>query len=295
MRATKYSRFVLEVPPPTYEVRKSIENELRQHLPTYLHSIDTIIIPEIRDLDEFGRLNSDRVLPLEFAQWIKEIYPNPLILTRAVAYDIEDEHKIWMEKVQKLGSNQIVLAGRHSHDVPYLTTLERAAQIAKEYNMSCGAIVIPSRENEPTNLKNKLVWADFLQTQILYDYEKMIDLMREFSNSLPFLYANLAPITKKAHIDFLKKYPPDGLRVHLPENVEKRLREAENISDTSWEIELEVYERIMEAAKELNITDKIGFIISYLRLSNMELAFELAKEIKTRLLNPTVDVPSAYI
>ncbi len=273
---------VFEAVPPSYKHKEISYNKLRQLLSEYNNYIDAIGIPEISD-EELNRKDTKRVPQFEFADWLNEIYSGPFTFYRPVVYYSRDENEVWMENVKKRGCDQVVIVGAHSSSIKPLTTLEEGVNLAKNYGFNVSGILIPSRVNELERVQRKMEWGiETFYSQVLYESVDMLKLLnslleiKQVLPKFPLIYITIAPISVQSHIDFLK-----GIRAYIPEDLENILRDSHDISMLSFMKAMKIYSTIAEYSTFFNIGEKIGTQVAYMRLPNMKLAFDLAKEIKT--------------
>jgi hypothetical protein len=202
-----------------------------------------------------------------------------------------------------LGCEDIFLVGGDSADGQRKTgalQVGTAAGIARAKGFRCGGIIIPTRRKQfvsrPASLDEteRLITKvrdhgiGFFTTQILYEGEWMgcllLDLVRQMeTDELPKVFLTFSPFVCPEDITFAKK----TLGVYVPRDVDRALRGARSMRETSITLLLLVWERLSTFAAEIGYPkEKLGVNVEYLdsrNPRNVDAAFELAEEFGRQL------------
>jgi len=290
------SRVLMEACPPALEDRDKAYAVLRQSFSLY-DSFHAVSVPDLQDSAEFRR-QRDRVPNEEFAGWLRDLTDKPFSLYKVSVTCTREEFDHWLEHAESLDCGDIFLVGgdssRKDHKQGALQIGE-AAQVARARGFRCGGIIIPTRRTQfvarPSSLdeKERLVAKvrnhgfSFFTTQILYEGEWMccllLDLVRELDpEEIPKIFLTFSPFVCAEDTLFAKR----TLGVYIPGDVERLLRGARSMRETSIGCLLEVWERISSFASEIGFpADKLGVNLEYLdsrNPRNVDAAFELAEE-----------------
>jgi hypothetical protein len=287
---------ILEACPPALEDREKAYAVLRQSFSCY-NSFHAISVPDLQDDQEFRR-QRDRVPNEEFAAWLQELTAKPLSLYKVSVSCNGSEFQEWLDHASSLGCGDVFVVGGDASDKQYkdgALGVREAAKIAREQGFRCGGIIIPTRRkhfvqrpasmDETDRLLRKIRddGFEFFTTQILYEGEwlccLLLDLVRELpTEELPKLFLTFSPMVCGEDIVFAKK----TLGVFMPRDVERLLRGARSMRESSISGLIGVWDRISSFAREIGYpTEKLGVNVEYLdsrNPRNVDAAFELAEE-----------------
>lgn len=292
------ARVLLEACPPSLRDREKAYAVLRQSFSCY-NSFHLVGIPDLQEA-EFGRARI-RVPNDEFAAWVGELTSKPLSLYKVCTVCTAEEFGTWLDQTRSLGCNDIFLVGGDSSEKQYRgLQIGQAAKIAQKKGFRCGGIIIPTRrkqfvsrpasldETERLIVKVREQGIRFFTTQILYEGEWMscllLDLVRRMdAGELPKIFLTFSPFVCAEDIDFARK----TLGVYVPRDVDRALRGARSMRETSISSLLLVWERLSTFAAEIGYPpDKLGVNVEYLdsrNPRNVDAAFELAEEFGRQL------------
>ncbi|MCK5711981.1 MAG: hypothetical protein KAI25_04625, partial [Hyphomicrobiaceae bacterium] len=178
---------------------------------------------------------------------------------------------------------------------PDALALPEAADIARLQGFRCGGIIIPTRReqfvqrpasvDETARILEKIRGQGFtfFSTQILYESEWMccllLDLVRGLErDQIPKIFLTFSPLVTPEDVNFAKK----TLGVFIPKDVERMLKGARSMRETSISCLIGVWDRISSFAGQIGFpADKLGVNVEYLDSRNpraVDASFELAEE-----------------
>jgi 5,10-methylenetetrahydrofolate reductase len=290
------SSVILEACPPTLADRDKAYAVLRQSFSCY-NNFNAVSVPDLQDEAEFRR-KRERVSNDEFAGWLKDLTAKPLSLYKVTVTCTEEEMSGWLDHAASLGCRDIFLVGGDSSDKQYkpgsLQVCDAAA-LAREKGFNCGGIIIPTRRpqfvarpaslDETSRVLNKINSCGFVffSTQILYEGEWMccflLDLVRNLEReNIPKIFLTFSPLVTPEDIVFAKK----TLGVFVPRDVERMLKGARSMRETSISCLIDVWDRISSFAGQIGFPwDKLGVNVEYVDSKNpraVDASFELAEE-----------------
>ena len=290
------SYVILEACPPPLEDRDKAFAVLEQSFACY-NSFHAVSIPDLQDEGEFSR-SRERVPNDEFANHLRDLTSKPISLYKVAVTCTEEEFNAWLDHAEHLGCGDVFLVGGDSSDKKYRSDalgVGPAARIARGRGFNCGGIIIPTRreqfvERPASTDETRRVLAKildhgftFFSTQILYEGEWMccllLDLVRAMPpEEMPKLFLTFSPFVLPEDITFAKK----TLGVFVPRDVERELKGARSMRETSISMLIDVWYRISSFAKQIGFPDdRLGVNVEYLDSRNprsVDASFELAEE-----------------
>ena len=290
------ARVVMEACPPSREDQDKAYAVLRQSFSCY-NSFHAVSVPDLQDTAEFHRAK-DRVPNEEFASYVRSLTDKPLSLYKVSAACPQAEFEQWLHRVGELGCKDVFLVGADSSRRPLpadAIDLGQSARLAARSGFRCGGIIIPTRRKQfaprpaAVDETDRLVEKvrdhgfSFFSTQILYEGEWMccllLDLVRTLpASELPKVFLTFSPFVCAEDLMFAKR----TLGVYVPGDVDRMLKGARSMRESSIGFLLQVWERISSFANEIGFpADKLGVNLEYLdsrNPRNVDAAFELAEE-----------------
>jgi len=287
---------ILEACPPSLEDRDKAYAVLRQSFSCY-NSFHAVSVPDLQDEGEFDR-RRERVPNEEFATWLCDLTEKPLSLYKVSVACNRDEFEKWLAHASAVDCRDIFLVGGDSSEKRYpedALGIAAAAELAQARGFNCGGIIIPTRRgqfverpastDEVARILGKIRdnGFRFFSTQILYESEWMccllLDLVRSLDrDAIPKLFLTFSPFVVAEDITFARK----TLGVFIPRDVERALKGARSMRETSISILIGVWDRIGSFARQIGFPrDKLGVNIEYLDSRNprsVDASFELAEE-----------------
>lgn len=255
-------------------------------------TLDAINVPEIRD-EELATGNRteeyvSKIDPGHFAQLIRQSSKRAfeVILNHSSVYETLEEQKKWLAiTYDKLNIRYLILVGgSQSITYPGPNVNEFSEYIKKNYpkEFFCGGIVIPTRRHsdpltdEPARMLNKMrSGIEFFTSQIIYEAESMIQLIRDYyelclqNNVTPKrIFLSFAPISTKKNLEFLR-----WLGAVVPEDTEEKLFETDiGVGWRSAKIAEMVLLKILSIVKEEDIKVPLGLNIEHITRHNFEIS-----------------------
>ena len=256
--------------------------------------IDAINIPEVHD--EAGRgdrpvASQKRGEPREFGMLLQDIVGIEAVVNRVVVHEKFEAQKKWIEKTNKNYEieNLIVVGGESSSiSYPGPTVNQVLDYIKKSYNQTTenifsGCIAIPSRKNESKNiLKKSQNGAEFFTTQVLYDSNNIIKMIKNYQDlcdedkTFPRrILLSFAPVSSQKNIDFLK-----WLGVEIPIETEKYLQARPgSMSERSLDVAIEVLNEVLNYISENKLKVPIGLNVEHIMSYNFQYSVEMLQEL----------------
>lgn len=287
---------ILEACPPPLADRDKAFAVLEQSFACY-NSFHAVSIPDLQDEGEFNR-DRDRVSNDDFAHHLRDLTAKPMSLYKVAVACTRPQFEDWLGLAESLEAGDIFIVGGDSSDKHYgkgTIDIAAAAGIARERGFNCGGIIIPTRREQfverpaSTDEMSRILTKindhgfTFFSTQILYESEWMCCLLLDLVRSLPAeripkLFLTLSPFVVPEDITFSKK----TLGVFVPRDVERELKGARSMRETSISLLIGVWDRISSFAKQIGFPDdKLGVNVEYLDSRNprsVDASFELAEE-----------------
>lgn len=157
----------------------------------------------------------------------------------------------------------------------YMVELE---DLEKPTDFTVGGVLLPRRAGEPNYGANKIrAGTDFFQTQITYDAQEVLTLIKELEalvDRVPPILVSTAPFATHEEMVFLSENVP---QVNIPEKVQNRLSQAKDFAMESVNYAVEMYVKISDGLKEQGSKTKVGAHIIPMR--SKEMAANIVKEI----------------
>jgi 5,10-methylenetetrahydrofolate reductase len=290
------SSVILEACPPTLADKDKAYAVLRQSFSCY-NNFHAVSVPDLQDEGEFLRAR-ERVSNDEFAGWLSDLTEKPLSLYKVTVTCTEEELNSWLDHASSLGCKDIFLVGGDSSNKEYKPGALQvcdAALLARDKGFNCGGIIIPTRrpqfvarpasldETERVLSKIRSCGFVFFSTQILYEGEWMccflLDMVRNLERDrIPKIFLTFSPLVTPEDVTFAKK----TLGVFIPRDIERMLKGARSMRETSISCLIDVWDRISSFASQIGFPqDKLGVNIEYVDSKNpraVDASFELAEE-----------------
>lgn len=292
---TEYS-VILEACPPPLADRDKAYAVLKQSFAAY-NSFHAVSVPDLQDAGEFNR-ERERVANQEFATWLRGLTDKPMSLYKVSVVTTEALFDKWLDHADAVECHDIFLVGGDSSEKEYADDalpITRASEIARGRGFNCGGIIIPTRRvqfaerpastDEAERILGKIndCGFSFFSTQILYESEWMccllLDLVRLLPpERIPKIYLTFSPFVTVEEIAFARR----TLGVFIPRDVERLLKGARSMRETSISCLIDVWDRIHSFAKQIGFPlECLGVNVEYLDSRNprsVNASFELAEE-----------------
>lgn len=210
---------LFELLPPARGVAAALEESLPP-LRELGETVDGINIPEIRNESGTVPRRSRFVERMEarvFARHIKQQCGLETVVNRCTVY--ETDQAAWLRETHDgFGVRYLVLVGGESSKIRYPgPSVQETARLAQAAGLDyfLGGISIPSRTHEPQRIRAKHECGlRFFTTQVLFDSNDVVWLVKSLSGLDVRLFLSFAPISHPRDVDFLR-----WLGADVPEDV----------------------------------------------------------------------------
>jgi 5,10-methylenetetrahydrofolate reductase len=288
--------FFEPVPPPArvhaarFEERVEAVVELLRDVPR----LDALDVPELADENHEGKPHYRSGDPREFARALEARVGRPAIVNKVVAYlPSVRELESWAGETAAHGVRYAVLVGGASRYIPYpgpsVVEANRVCRpIFQRAGGGIGNIAIPQRTGEPHRMLSKTrVGATFFTTQILFDSDQAIQMVRQYDllcrqAAIPpaTVLLSFAPLADEQDIEFIR-----WLGADIPEAAERAILEGDDAEAVrrSEERALEVWANVRNAAREHDLEVPLGVNIEQISARHLEPAGHLLREFAHRL------------
>jgi 5,10-methylenetetrahydrofolate reductase len=198
--------------------------------------LDGLIVPELVDENHEGRPYYRSGDAREFARTLARAAQREVVVNKVVAHlASEAALEAWVRETLERSIHHVVLVGGSSRYVPYpgppvIEANRRVASLLAGAGGLLGNIAIPQRTGEPHRMVAKArAGASFFTTQILFDSEAIIRLLRDYERrsregeSPPAtVLLSFAPMTEDTDAEFVR-----WLGAEIPERIERSILEGE--------------------------------------------------------------------
>lgn len=308
-----------EIVPPE---KGNKEERLEQHVECLERlydqlEVDALNIPEIQDESKKGekgkrrKPHRERIQPREYAMSLREHFEDAeFVINRVCVKHPHDYHENWLlETHNDYRIRNIIFVGGESSGQDYPgPSVPESNRFVKRYlnrgrlrynkgsieptDFNIGNISIPTRRrkdfDEPERMFHKQeAGSDFFTTQIIYDKESPISLIKDFSRLLededhgpPTIFWSFSPISSKKDVDFLR-----WLGVYIPEETEEYILDSEDPVQTSLDLCQDIWQEMLDVTDELPNPIPMGINISIMGLRNFDNGVKLAQQLNS------VDIP----
>lgn len=288
--------FFEPVPSPsrTNPARSEERREGIARLIASVHRIDAIDVPELVDENHEGKPRYRSGDVRSFAHELEERTGRPAILNKVVAHVASAEAlERWSRETVSLGIRHAVLVGGASRYIPYpgppVVEANRIVRpIVEAVGGALGNIAIPQRVGEPHRMLAKTrAGASFFTTQLLFDAEAVLRMVREYDllcrqASIPpaAVLLSFAPIADEADIEFVR-----WLGADLPEAAERSILEGDDAEAArrSGARAVAVWEAVEQARRREELTVALGVNVEQVSARHLEEAGVLVREFARRL------------
>ncbi len=262
--------------------------------------LDALDVPELVDENHEGRprYRSGDIRP--FAVRLQEATERPAVINRIVAHVASaPELERWATETTALGLRHVVLVGGASRFIPYpgpsVADANRLCRpIFRDAGGSIGNIAIPQRVGEPHRMLSKTrVGASFFTTQILFDGDRAVDLVRQYAYlcrqaSIPpaTVLLGFAPVADDQDVEFVR-----WLGAEIPETIEQMLLEEDEaeVLRRSEARAIALWETVRATVAREELEVPLGVNVEQVSSRHLDAAAHLLREFARRIDS----VPSA--
>lgn len=253
-----------------------------------LPRVDAIDIPELVDENHDGRPYYRSGDTRTFARRIQDATGRPCIVNKVVAHlPSSDAVASWGQETVRRGISHVVLVGGSSRYIPYPgpTVMEadrRLAPILAPAHGVLGNIAIPQRTGEAHRMLQKTrAGAGFFTTQIVFDGESVLRLLREYDRlsrqggfpAAPVLIS-VAPIGDEGDAEFVR-----WLGADIPEAAERSILEGDDATAGARSIAraLDVYRSVRDGVRSEGIEVPLGVNVEQISPRHLGNAAEMLR------------------
>ncbi|HTS33377.1 MAG TPA: hypothetical protein VMI55_05505 [Thermoplasmata archaeon] len=198
--------------------------------------LDALIVPELVDENHEGRPFYRSGDAREFARAVSAAAHREVVVNKVVAHLSDAEAvETWTRETLERTIRHVVLVGGSSRYIPYpgppvIEANRRCAPLLTPQGGLLGNISIPQRTGEAHRMLAKTkAGASFFTTQIVFDSEPVIKLLREYerrcreAETAPAaVLFSFAPLTEDTDSEFVR-----WLGADIPERVERSILDGE--------------------------------------------------------------------
>ena len=278
--------------------RKIVQNiesrisEVSEYLSEF-PKLTAVNVPELVEENHEGKPRYNSIYTRKLAQGIADGIDREAIINKVVVHmESYDEFADWIEETESQGIKNVVIVGgntrHHRYSGPNVSEanllVKHLIKIERLNNITIGNICLPERNGEARRMLYKTIsGADFFTTQMLFESNHIINLLKEYGELCKkakiepaTIILSFAPLKSVADLNLL-----DFLGVDLPDETKDYILETEGVSDAykrSIKNALKVYADIMENKVEFYEKVNLGINIEQLTKSNMPYSLEMLRE-----------------
>lgn len=262
-----------------------------------LPRVDAINVPELVDENHEGKPYYRTGDVRQYAQHLAKRTGREVLVNKVVAH-LADGPSLgrWCEESVQMGIHHLVFIGGSSRYIPYpgppVVEANRLGRpIVARVGGHIGNVAIPQRTGEAHRMLSKTrAGASFFTTQILFDSEGIIKVLREYARlchtagvpPAPVLLS-LAPVVDEGDVEFVR-----WLGADLPESAERQiLGEGSNEPDVAAERSvaraLEVVSEVTDAFRQSEHPIGFGANVEQISIRHLGHAASMAAVIADQL------------
>jgi 5,10-methylenetetrahydrofolate reductase len=255
--------------------------------------VDAIDIPELVDENHEGKPRYRSGDLRGFAEQVQERTGREAILNRVVAYLASSEALgRWARETLAQRLRHVVLVGGASRYIPYPgPAVVEADRVCRPIFQAAGGLVgniaIPQRTGEAHRMLSKTrAGAAFFTTQILFDADQVIQLVRQYdllcrqaATPPAAVVVSFAPIADELDVEFIR-----WLGADISETAEQMILEGDE-SGTAQRSEaraLDVWDMLVRAAQAEELSVPLGVNVEQISPRHLEQAGHLLHRFATR-------------
>ena len=267
------------------KILKNLNNRKEEFAKTLspYQRLNAISVPELVEENHEGKPRYNSIYTRALASGLADILHIDALVNKVVAH-IESYEKFveWIRETHSLGiSNMIFVGGNTRHHRYPGPSVSEANVIARrlwkqfhQNGITIGNIALPERKDEAKRMLYKtLAGAEFFTTQLLFDSEQVINLVKEYHKLCvqaevqpATVLFSFGPVRSVADLNLL-----DFLAVELPEKAKEYILENTDLAEASRRSvinSVRVYSEILAALEERRIKVPIGINVEQLTKSN---------------------------
>jgi 5,10-methylenetetrahydrofolate reductase len=288
--------FFEPVPPPArtpaarVEERTAAVAELVRRTPR----VDAVDVPELVDENHEGKPRYRSGDIRDYALALQERTDRAAIVNKVVAH-LEDAAALeaWARETVARGIRYAVLVGGASRYIPYpgpgvVEANRRCRPVFRAAGGGLGNIAIPQRTGEAHRMLAKTrAGATFFTTQILFDSDQIVQLVREYdllcrqaAISPVAVVVSFAPIADDQDVEFVR-----WLGADISEVAEAAIlgEDDAEVASRSEARALHVWQTVSRSVKEEELTVPLGVNVEQISPRHLDQAGHLLREFAERL------------
>jgi 5,10-methylenetetrahydrofolate reductase len=256
--------------------------------------VDAVDVPELVDENHEGKPRYRSGDIRDFALALQERTDRAAIVNKVVAH-VEDAKALeaWARETVDRGLRYAVLVGGASRYIPYpgpgvVEANRRCRPVFRAAGGALGNIAIPQRTGEAHRMLAKTrAGAAFFTTQILFDSDQIVQLIREYdllcrqaAISPVAVVVSFAPIADDQDVEFVR-----WLGADISEAAETAIlgEDDAEVAARSEERALLVWRTVTRAAKEQELTVPLGVNVEQISPRHLDQAGHLLREFAGRI------------
>lgn len=255
--------------------------------------VDAIDVPELVDENHEGKPRYRSGDIRGYALALQERTGRPAVVNKVVAH-VEDAAALeaWARETAAQGIRYAVLVGGASRYIPYpgpgvVEANRRCRSVFREAGGGIGNIAIPQRTGEAHRMLTKTrAGAAFFTTQILFDSDQVVQLVREYdllcrqaAIAPAAVLVSFAPIADDQDVEFVR-----WLGADISEAAETAIlgEDDQGVASRSEERALLVWETLTRSVSEENLSVPLGVNVEQISPRHLEQAGHLLREFAQR-------------
>jgi 5,10-methylenetetrahydrofolate reductase len=260
--------------------------------------VDAVDVPELVDENHDGRPYYRSGDIRAFAHGISERTGCEAIVNKVVAHmPSADALAEWARETVGRGVPHVVLVGGSSRYIPYSgPSVAEADRICRPIVSSSGGrlgnIAIPQRTGEAHRMLGKSrAGASFFTTQILFDSEAVLRLIREYDqlciqSGLPpsSILLSVAPLADEGDAEFVR-----WLGADIPDTAERSILNGDEKGATSRSIDhaLHLWAAVHEGVRQGGVSVPVGVNVEQISQRHLASASQMLKAFARAIDEPT--------
>jgi 5,10-methylenetetrahydrofolate reductase len=296
--------FFEPLPPSARSAPKRAEAHVEEvvRLLSAVPRLDAVDVPELVDENHDGRPFYRSANPPGFARAVGDRVGCEVVVNKVVAHLGSPEAvEQWAREMIAQGVRNTVLVGGSSRYIPYpgpsVTEADRICRpLLEAAGGRLGNIAIPQRTGEAHRMLSKTrAGASFFTTQIVFDGESVLQMVREYNRlcaqaglTPAALLLSLAPLADDGDAEFIR-----WLGADIPEAAERTILNGDESAATARSIDhaLRVWEHVRAGIAQHSLVVPVGVNVEQITSRHVGSAGEMLRAFASALDAPVVPAP----
>ncbi len=248
--------------------------------------LDALIVPELVDENHEGRPFYRSGDPRDFARALSVAADRDVVVNKVVAHlPTEDAVDAWTRETLERTIRHVVLVGGSSRYIPYpgppvIEANRRSGPLLASSGGLLGNISIPQRTGESHRMLAKTkAGAAFFTTQILFDSEAIVKVLREYERRCreaetppAAVLLSFAPLTEETDSEFVR-----WLGADIPERVERSILDGEEVDAGARSVAnaLRVWEEVLAGYAPGDVPVPLGVNVEQISQRHLAAAVDM--------------------